>query len=66
MGAARLLMQWGCDVADALGVPAWVEASFVGQPLYKCYDFVDVGVLEGHVIYMKRMPKTATRGEGGS
>jgi hypothetical protein len=21
------MMQWGCDVADALGVPGWIEAS---------------------------------------
>lgn len=64
MGAARLLMQWGCDVADALSLPAWIEASMQGHALYKCYDFVDVGEFPGHVIYMRREPKTTLR-EGG-
>ncbi|ROW00149.1 hypothetical protein VSDG_03581 [Cytospora chrysosperma] len=63
-GAARLLMQWGCDVADALSVPAWIEASTEGNPLYKCYGFFDVGEMQGVGTFMKREAKTMLR-EGG-
>lgn len=57
-------MQWGCDVADALSVPAWIEASKEGNALYKCFGFVDVGEMRGVGTYMKREAKTTLR-EGG-
>jgi hypothetical protein len=54
-----MMLQWGCNLADQLGVPAWVEASEEGNYLYKAFGFYDfekiVGELEG--TYMKRDPK---------
>ncbi|KAF1993719.1 hypothetical protein P154DRAFT_449407 [Amniculicola lignicola CBS 123094] len=36
-GAATLLVQWGCDRADEMGIEAYVEASLEGTPMYeKC------------------------------
>ena len=35
-----MLVQWGIDQADALGVPAFVEASEQGVFLYKSKGFV--------------------------
>ncbi|KIW31870.1 uncharacterized protein PV07_03459 [Cladophialophora immunda] len=34
-GCGRMMMQWGNDVADALMLPCWIEASPEGEPLYK-------------------------------
>ena len=41
-GAGGLLVKWGCDKADELGVEAYVEASPMGQPLYARHGFVPV------------------------
>ncbi|KUJ24598.1 uncharacterized protein LY89DRAFT_776679 [Mollisia scopiformis] len=38
-GAGRLMMQWGADKADELGLPAYVEATDDGLQLYKEYGF---------------------------
>ncbi|EXJ71776.1 uncharacterized protein A1O5_05586 [Cladophialophora psammophila CBS 110553] len=34
-GCGRMMMQWGNDVADALMLPCWIEASPEGELLYK-------------------------------
>lgn len=34
-GCGRRMMQWGNDVADALMLPCWIEASPAGEPLYR-------------------------------
>lgn len=59
-------MQWGCDVADTLSIPAWIEASAEGNARYKGYGFVDVEKPTGlgEVISMRREPKEFRR-EGG-
>jgi GNAT superfamily N-acetyltransferase len=41
-GAGGMLLQWGCEKADELGVEAFVEASLMGQPLYARYGFEPV------------------------
>ncbi|GAB1312410.1 N-acetyltransferase domain-containing protein [Madurella fahalii] len=50
-GAGGLMMQWGCDLADQLFLPAWIEASPEGNHLYRRHGFYDfskvVGELEG-------------------
>lgn len=41
-GAGGLMMGWGCEAADILGVPAWIEASVEGAALYRVHGFVEV------------------------
>lgn len=36
-----MMMQWGCDIADQLFLPGWIEASPEGNHLYKVYGFYD-------------------------
>ncbi|PWY69045.1 acyl-CoA N-acyltransferase [Aspergillus heteromorphus CBS 117.55] len=43
-GAASMLIQWGCEVADREGMPIWVDASEDGAALYKRFGFQDVSV----------------------
>ncbi|KAJ5832204.1 acyl-CoA N-acyltransferase [Penicillium riverlandense] len=40
-GAGAMLVKWGCDLADAEGVGAYVDASKDGAPLYAKFGFVD-------------------------
>ncbi|ORY10182.1 hypothetical protein BCR34DRAFT_588787 [Clohesyomyces aquaticus] len=45
-GAGGMLVQWGCDQADANGVECYLEASPMGAPLYKRYGFRRVKEIE--------------------
>ena len=38
-GAANMLMQWGTDLADRLGLESWVSARPLAKPLYLRYGF---------------------------
>ncbi|KAI7150838.1 hypothetical protein KC316_g15515 [Hortaea werneckii] len=40
-GAGGMMMNWGCNVADALMLPSWIEASPEGNFLYKRFGFYD-------------------------
>lgn len=40
-GAGSMLVRWGCALADKDGVPAYVDASKAGKPLYEKFGFVD-------------------------
>lgn len=40
-GAASMLVQWGCDLADVEGLAAYVSASKNGASLYAKFGFVD-------------------------
>jgi GNAT superfamily N-acetyltransferase len=40
-GAGTLLMRWGMDRCDQLGIPAYLEASPFGYPLYRVCGFED-------------------------
>ncbi|TKX23020.1 acetyltransferase-like protein 10 [Elsinoe australis] len=40
-GAGSMLVKWGCDLADAEGVSAYVDASKDSAPLYAKFGFVD-------------------------
>ena len=62
-GAGKALMAWGTAVCDELGIPAYLEATDFGVPLYRAYGFEDYEpltvVIEGRdVTYptMLRMP----------
>ncbi|KAE8349834.1 acyl-CoA N-acyltransferase [Aspergillus coremiiformis] len=41
MGAARMLLDWGCRRADQEGVLVYVDASADGRPVYEKFGFVD-------------------------
>jgi GNAT superfamily N-acetyltransferase len=41
-GAGIMLMNWVCARADELGLPAMLEATDAGRPLYERYGFVPV------------------------
>lgn len=36
-----MLMKWGCDKADELGLPAFVQATHEGRLLYERFGFED-------------------------
>lgn len=64
------MMQWGIDVADALGLPAWIEASEEGNFLYKAFGFYDfekitTGELAGGVFMKRDARGTIIRGGKG-
>lgn len=44
-GAARLLIQWGIEQAKERGAPAYLEAGFLGRPIYEKMGFEQVGEL---------------------
>ena len=60
-GAAALMMQWGCDLADQLFLPAWIEASEEGNHLYRRYGFVDFEAAAGGIggTNMRRPARTS-------
>ncbi|KXT00577.1 hypothetical protein AC579_5065 [Pseudocercospora musae] len=41
-GLASKMVQWGCDLADLLSLPGWIEASMEGSLLYKQHSFYNV------------------------
>ena len=52
------MMQWGCDLADQLFIPGWIEASEEGNFLYKAFGFYDFAKLPGDATFMKRDART--------
>ncbi|KXL50449.1 hypothetical protein M433DRAFT_54626, partial [Acidomyces richmondensis BFW] len=40
-GAGGMMIQWGCDLADQLFLPGYIEASKEGNLLYKKFGFYD-------------------------
>jgi len=55
-GAASMLVQWGLDMADAIGGEAYLEATEVGRQVYQKLGFV---VLEQYTIPLP--PKWAAK-----
>jgi GNAT superfamily N-acetyltransferase len=41
-GIGSLLLKWGCDLADHLMLPLWLEASEVAHSLYLKHGLVDI------------------------
>ncbi|EKG20959.1 Protein of unknown function DUF1295 [Macrophomina phaseolina MS6] len=41
-GCGAMLVRMGCDIADQMFVPAWVESSPIGQHLYSSFGFKEV------------------------
>jgi GNAT superfamily N-acetyltransferase len=41
-GAGSLMMEWGCKLADEMGLEAFVESTDNGRELYKAHGFVIV------------------------
>ncbi|EFX00190.1 gcn5-related n-acetyltransferase [Grosmannia clavigera kw1407] len=46
LGAGSAILRWGAELADAAGLPLWLEASPTGYPLYLRHGFVPVDVLD--------------------
>jgi len=40
-GAASMLMKRGTDIADNMGLKAFVQGTRIGKPLYESHGFVD-------------------------
>jgi hypothetical protein len=45
-----MMMKWGCDLADQLFLPGWIEASPEGNYLYKQHGFYDLEVAAGGLL----------------
>lgn len=41
-----MLVKWGCEIADDEGIPAYLEATPIGYPVYRRQGFEDVDVVE--------------------
>jgi len=57
-----MMLRWGCDLADQLFLPGWVEASPEGSELYRGFGFhqivkIEEGILAG--IGMIRKARTS-------
>ncbi|KAH7323731.1 acyl-CoA N-acyltransferase [Rhexocercosporidium sp. MPI-PUGE-AT-0058] len=39
-GAGKMLVQWGCDIADKMGVEAFIEGTSIARRLYESCGFV--------------------------
>lgn len=54
-----MMMKWGCDLADQLFLPAWVEASPEGRALYLKFGWEICTYLKGELpsAVMKRKAK---------
>lgn len=55
-----MVLQWGCDAADALSLPGWIESSPEGSFLYKSFGFYEHSKIPGELggINMKRDPRS--------
>lgn len=63
-----MMMDWGCQLADLLGLPAWIEASEEGNFLYKRFGFYDhekIDAGEGITGMGMRRDAKVTAMEGG-
>lgn len=66
-GAASRLLKWGLERADRDGLPAYLEATDVGEPIYEKKfgfrvvrrDMIDVGTKVIDVPFMIREPQTS-------
>jgi GNAT superfamily N-acetyltransferase len=45
-GAGTIPIKWGCDIAQKHGVPAYLEATAAGLPVYRKAGFEEVGTFE--------------------
>ncbi|GKZ29890.1 hypothetical protein AbraIFM66950_006851 [Aspergillus brasiliensis] len=57
MGAARLLLEWGCRAADRENALVYIDSSEDGKPIYERFGFVAGGVTCG-LASMVREPRT--------
>lgn len=46
-GVGSVLLDWGMDIADRVGIQSYLEASEVGRALYRRYGFAEKGWVEG-------------------
>lgn len=55
-GAGDMMLKWGTDLADVLGVAGWVEASKDGTILYERHGFKVIGYQSSGGTFMRREP----------
>ncbi|KAJ4305578.1 hypothetical protein N0V90_001109 [Kalmusia sp. IMI 367209] len=48
-GLGSMIMEWGCNLADQLFLPVWIEASSIGGLLYRKFGFYDIGPMGGGI-----------------
>lgn len=61
-GHGKALVKWGTELADALGVECYLEASLAGQPLYLANGYIarDVSsVVKSEFVYPMVRPATS-------
>lgn len=72
LGAGSMMVKWGCDLADHLFLPVWVEGSEKGHELYLQNGFEDVENVNTQTkkwvshYYMMRRPRKVSMVEGKS
>ena len=45
-GAGSLLLKWGIDLSERIGLPCHLQASSQGRKLYKHHGFEEMGTVE--------------------
>ncbi|CAD0048265.1 unnamed protein product [Aureobasidium pullulans] len=58
-GIGSMMLQWGCDLADQLFLPSWVEASPAGNFLYRKFGYKDIEVNESGEMQGSTMKREA-------
>ncbi|KAB8300518.1 hypothetical protein EYC80_000680 [Monilinia laxa] len=53
-GAGNLMMEWGCKIADKMGLETFVESTDDGRELYKAHGFV---IVRHFFLYVPSAPK---------
>lgn len=56
-----MMLKWGTDIADVLGVAGWVEASKDGTILYERHGFKVVAYQSSGGTFMRRDPNALAR-----
>lgn len=55
-----MMLKWGTEIADLLGVAGWVEASKDGTILYERHGFKVVDYQSSGGTFMRREPNALT------
>ncbi|KAK0278712.1 hypothetical protein LTR35_008976 [Friedmanniomyces endolithicus] len=48
-GAGGMMLQWGCDLADQLFIPGYIEATTDGNFLYKMFGFYELESIDSGI-----------------
>ena len=56
-----MMLAWGCNLADQLFLPGYVEASAEGSELYRGFGFQKVVEIEGGILAGRAMRREARK-----